>query len=119
VAVLGELLARIASAYMRRANNKSRKGFMSRSLTFSDLKTMDVNHNGQVDKAEFITYMLVALQKVSKEELDELSTMFHRLDKTHEGFLSKRDLLERGFEGSIRKSIAKMNVVPLDDNGFD
>jgi hypothetical protein len=115
VAVLGELLARIASAYMERANKKARKSFLSRSLTLSDLKTMDVDHDGKVDRAEFITYLLVALQKVSKEELDELSTLFYRLDRTREGFLSKRDLVERDFEGSIRKSIRKMNVAPLDD----
>jgi Ca2+-binding EF-hand superfamily protein len=111
--VLGELLARIASVYMKRANKKARKIFLSRSLTLSDLRTMDVDHNGQVDQVEFITYMLVALQKVTKEELDELSTLFQRLDKTKEGFLSKRDLMQ--IEGSVRKSIRKMNAAPLND----
>jgi Ca2+-binding EF-hand superfamily protein len=98
---------------MKRANKKARKIFLSRSLTLSDLKTMDVDNNGQVDRAEFITYMLVALQKVTKEELDELSILFQRLDKTKEGFLSKRDLVQ--IKGSIRTSIKKMNAAPLDD----
>lgn len=110
MAVLGELLARIATVYMKRANEKKRKSFLSRSLTLSDLKTMDVDLNGQVDRAEFITYMLVALQKVTNEELDELSTMFNRLDKTQEGFLSKRDLVQ--IEGSLRTSIRKVNAAP-------
>jgi Ca2+-binding EF-hand superfamily protein len=107
VAVLGELLARIASVYMKRANQKAKQRFLSRSLTLSDLKTMDIDNNGQVDKTEFITYMLVALQKVTKEELDELWTLFHHLDKTKEGFLSKRDLVQ--IKGSIRTSIKKMD----------
>jgi hypothetical protein len=119
VAVFGEVLARIASAYMSRANEKSKQRLLCRSLTLCDLKTMDVNHDDRVDRAEFLTYMLVSLQKVTKEEMDELSTLFRRLDKNSgDGFLTKQDLVKRDFQGSFRKSIKTMKMqlsMPDDD----
>lgn len=109
VAVLGEVLARIASAYMDRKQRKTEQRFLSRSLTLCDLQTMDTNRDGNVNRAEFVTFMLVALQKVSKEDMDGISTLFHRLDRTHTGYLSKHDLVVRDFQGDFQKSL-KMNI---------
>ena len=56
VAVLGELLARIASVYMERQEQQSEKEFLSRTLTLDDIIKMDTNKSGDVDKAgEFLT----------------------------------------------------------------
>lgn len=51
VAVLGELLARIASAYMEQHERQTEQAFLSRSLTLTDIEKMDTNRDGQVDKA--------------------------------------------------------------------
>ena len=48
--------------------------------------------NGQVDRAEFLSYMLVTLQRVEREELDTLNRLFTQLDATKSGFLSAEDL---------------------------
>jgi len=51
VAVLGELLARIASVYMDRKERQTEQQFLSGTLTMNDITKMDTNSNGQVDKA--------------------------------------------------------------------
>jgi Ion channel len=106
VAVLGEILARIASLYMRRKHQEVEHCFLNRTLTLCDLRTLDADRNGSVDKAEFLTYMLVALQKVPREDIDEILTAFARLDKDGNGFLTEADL---GFvRGSFRRSVATL-----------
>jgi len=76
---------------------------MSRSLTLCDLEIMDRNSDGKVDKAEFLAYMLVALQKVSQEDVDEIMALFHKLDKTENDCLTRHDLVSdwRSFRASV------------------
>jgi len=51
VAVLGELLARIASVYMERKERISELEFLNRTLTMNDIYKMDTDRSGEVDKA--------------------------------------------------------------------
>ena len=51
MAVLGEMLARIASVYMERLEQQNEKEFLSRTLTMDDITKMDANKSGEVDKA--------------------------------------------------------------------
>jgi Ion channel len=92
VAVQGKLLARIASAYMDRKVKRKEKEFLSRSLALCDLQVMDTDVNGKVDLAEFLTYMLVALQKVSTDDIREIRDVFHKLDVDKNGVLTIADL---------------------------
>ena len=107
VAVLGDLLGRIVSLYMDRKRRHSERQFLSRSLSLVDLDIMDEDRSGHVDKAEFLSYMLCALQKVSKEDINEILEMFYRLDVNKDNCLSKSDLIanqwEKSFETSIRQ----------------
>ena len=104
VAVLGELLARIAGAYMERKQDANEKAFMSRSLATSDLAVMDTNQDGRVEKSEFLAYMLIALNKVEKEDLDEINELFDRLDKDQNGSLTKDDVVQTSLEHALRTS---------------
>jgi membrane protein YqaA with SNARE-associated domain len=108
VAVLGDLLGRIVTIYMDRKRRQSEQQFLSRSMSLVDLNIMDVDRNGRVDKAEFLSYMLCALQKVSKEDIDEILTIFHRLDKNHDNYLSKSDLVANQWEKTFQTSIQKL-----------
>ena len=47
---------------------------------------------------EFLSFMLVTLQKVSQADLDEISNLFHKLDKTGDGLLSVDDLKIRSHQ---------------------
>lgn len=92
VAVIGEVLGRIASVYMDRKRNQAEEIFLQRSLTTTDLRSLDLNADGRVTKSEFLTYMLVALQKVSLEDIEELYAVFDRLDVDSSGTLTQRDV---------------------------
>jgi len=46
-----------------------------------------------VSPFEFLRYMLVTLQKVEKEEIDEIMDMFKKLDKSNTGYINKSDLM--------------------------
>jgi Ca2+-binding EF-hand superfamily protein len=90
--VLGELLGRIAAAFIDRKAQKLEDRFLARSMTLSDLEVMDTNKDGEVSEAEFLTYMLVALQKVEQEDIDQIKSLFQKLDKSQTGAINKQDL---------------------------
>lgn len=105
VAVLGELLARIASAYMDRKRRQKEREFLSRSMELCDLQVMDTDENGRVDRAEFMTYMLVALHKVSKEDITEIRELFDKLDIDGNGAITLDDLRAQSWEATMRESV--------------
>jgi len=115
VAVVGEFLTRVASIYMDKKRRTAEKDFMSRSLTLSDIETMDVDHDGKVDKGEFLTFMLVALQKVEKDDVEAIIALFQRLDRDGTGCLSKRDLVDYQWNKKWRKSVAHLQIPDLGD----
>lgn len=93
VAIFGEILYRIASAYIIRKARKLEEDFLNRELTMRDLRMMDENFDDKVELWEFLSFMLVAMQKVDKQSIDELKSLFHSLDVTGSGCLDKGDLL--------------------------
>jgi Ion channel len=105
VAVMGKLLGRIASAYMDRKVKRQEKEFLSRSLALCDLQVMDTDVNGKVDLAEFLTYMLVALQKVSKDDIREIRNVFDRLDIDKSGVLTIADLKTQAWDMALKDSM--------------
>jgi hypothetical protein len=94
VAVLGEFVGRIAAAYMERKQGKVESQFMARSMTLSDLEVIDTDKDKRVSEKEFLCFILVALQKVEKEEIDEIMTLFRKLDRSNTGTIDKEDLIE-------------------------
>lgn len=80
VAATGRLLSLIGGAYLDKVQDELETKFMSRTMTISDLQTIDVNKDGTVSKDEFLRFMLVTLQKVEQEDLDEIVNLFHSLD---------------------------------------
>lgn len=55
---------------------------------------MDADSNGEVELGEFLSFMLVALQKVDQESIDELVSLFKSLDSNGNGVLDKDDIIE-------------------------
>jgi potassium channel subfamily K, other eukaryote len=105
VAVVGDLLGRIVTIYMDRKRRSAEKLYLQRSLSLVDLDVMDVDHSGRVDKFEFLSYMLCALQKVSKDDVNEIIDLFHKLDLDKNNYLTKSDLIAKEWEQSFRTTI--------------
>jgi hypothetical protein len=104
VAVLGEFLGRIAGTYMDRQNRKAERHFLNRTMTLNDLQMMDTNTDGMVQKDEFLAFMLVALQKVDKSDIDSLLELFDHLDVSKTGTVTKDDVLNGSWREHIQTS---------------
>eukprot|EP00977_Amphora_coffeiformis_P026663 scaffold28921_cov191-Amphora_coffeaeformis.AAC.4 len=118
VCVFGEVLARIAGVYMLRKQRHAEHKFLHRALTLCDLRKMDADQDGSVTKEEFISYMLVALQKVEQEFIDDLREIFDNLDTTGNGILEKRDLVKLTKKNyrplqKIREELSQMEEWPF------
>jgi potassium channel subfamily K len=119
VAVFGEVLGRIAGVYIQRKVRRAEIKFLHRSVTRCDISRMDTNHDGEVDMLEFLTFMLVALQKVDKASIDDLKTIFRSLDMNGNGVLDKDDLVElvaERFDKEDLIGLGEQNPL-LDDDG--
>lgn len=68
--------------------------FLCKAITLCDLRNMDTNEDGMVSMEEWLTFMLVVLQKVDQESIDELKEIFHKLDTNGNGVLEKDDIVK-------------------------
>lgn len=65
VVTLGEVIANCFAFVTSRASAKAEKDFLRREITLSDLEYLDIDDDGMVNEMDFVTFMLVAMQKVS------------------------------------------------------
>mmetsp|Transcript_12195 Transcript_12195/g.26381 ORF Transcript_12195/g.26381 Transcript_12195/m.26381 type:complete len:379 (+) Transcript_12195:195-1331(+) len=93
VVVLAKVLGGVAGVYLDSQARKMEREFLRRELTLRDLAVMDENCDGSVQMGEFLSFMLVAMQKVSEEDVQELKDLFHHLDADGGGTLQKEDLM--------------------------
>ena len=59
----------------------------------TDLQYLDVDEDGKVCELDFITFMLVAMQKVDRQSMQDLRRIFRAMDAGKDGFLQKEDLI--------------------------
>ncbi len=93
VVVTGAYVSRVAGVYVARRNLQAEKRYLSRSLTLSNLVAMDSDKDGKVSIEEFLSFTLVALQKVEKDEINQIIALFHKLDLSGNGYLNKNDMI--------------------------
>jgi Ion channel len=94
VAVFGEVLGRIATVFLQRKRRLSEVKFLHSALTLCDIRNMDTNDDGAVDREEFVLFMLQALQKVDHDTVQKLRDIFDSLDRNGNGLLQSDDLME-------------------------
>jgi potassium channel subfamily K, other eukaryote len=90
---VGRFLGLIATTFLDRRSSEAEEKFLSRALTLSDLKRMDLDNQGGVSREEFLVYMLITLQKVEEDDINEIINVFQKLDKTGDGILTSEDLV--------------------------
>ena len=69
---------------------------LNRKLRISDILEMDEDSDGEVDKLEFLTKMLVRLRKCEQDDIDEILQRFDDLDIDGSGALDMKDILLGG-----------------------
>lgn len=100
VCVFGQVLTKIASVSLNAKARQADEAFLQRELALRDLKAMDVDGDGKVTFGEFLSFILVAMDKVSQEEIDEVRSYFDSLDADKNGYLEKADLVKLATEGT-------------------
>uniref|UniRef100_A0A2P2K3L1 Calcium-activated outward-rectifying potassium channel n=1 Tax=Rhizophora mucronata TaxID=61149 RepID=A0A2P2K3L1_RHIMU len=68
------------------------KRVLARRVTLEDLEAADIDDNGVVGVAEFITYKLKEMGKISQEDISQVMEEFEKLDVDQSGTLSVSDL---------------------------
>ena len=71
-------------------NHQHHQSAPRHQLTWQDLQAMDRNGDGHVSWADFLEFMLLAMNQVDANMIQELRKQFDRLDKT--GAFDKRQL---------------------------
>lgn len=110
VAVLGECLGRIASVYLSRHNATVQQNFLTKSMTLCDLEQMDGNADGVVDKNEFLSFMLVALQKVDAQDIEDIMATFEKLDRSKTGTVTRRDIVQGAMLEELRSRTRRVSA---------
>lgn len=93
VVTLGEVIANCFAFITSRAAAKAEKDFLRREITLSDLEYLDIDDDGKVCQLDFVTFMLVAMQKVDTKTMKDLARLFQALDAGKDGYIQKEDLI--------------------------
>jgi hypothetical protein len=93
VGSMGHWLSVVASSIIARRQSSFQRRLQLQELSQNDLDIMDADGDGHVSRAEFLEFMLVAMNKVDKEFIDEMRCHFARLDTDNTGFLSRDNLI--------------------------
>ncbi|KAL7515016.1 hypothetical protein ACHAXN_012866 [Cyclotella atomus] len=93
VVTLGEVIANCFAFVTSRASAKAEKDFLRREITLSDLEYLDIDDDGMVNEMDFVTFMLVAMQKVDKKTMTDIKRLFRALDVGKTGYIEKEDLI--------------------------
>ena len=57
-----------------------------------DIQEIDIDQDGKIKLCDFIEFMLVSMNKVEKNLLIDLRTMFDELDRDRNGYLDNNEL---------------------------
>ncbi|KAL7573533.1 hypothetical protein ACA910_008674 [Epithemia clementina (nom. ined.)] len=111
VGAMGHFLSSVAEAIMERRAEAVRRQFAAREMSLQDLEIMDADGDGKVTRAEFLEFMLVAMDKVDHDFIDEMRRHFAKLDVDGTGVLEKHDLIEHARRklGRIQRKLELAN----------
>lgn len=94
VGIMGIFLETVANAIIDQRRRRYQEYLHNKPLTLHDIRILDADGDGEVTRAEFLEFMLVAMNQVDKGLLNQLKDHFNRLDYDHSGTINKNDLAE-------------------------
>ena len=97
--VVASSIREISQLYLRLKERQAEMRLLNRKVG-KEVLGLDEDGDGEVDKYEYLSHMVVMLGKLHKQEVDEIMARFKELDVTGDGKLSRRD-----FEVERRSSV--------------
>ena len=97
VAAMTQVLGKLSGIYVKRKAEASEKEFLNRSLTAKDIKEMDDSGDGKVSYDEFLTFMLVTMGKVEISDIQQIESLYEKLDKDKSKSLDIHDLVSLAY----------------------
>jgi hypothetical protein len=93
VGCMGQWLSLVAQWILESRSARFHKHCLQQPLTQADLDIMDHNGDGEVTRAEFLEFMLVAMNKMDAHLVETLREHFDKMDVDGTGILSRQDLV--------------------------
>lgn len=92
IGVMAKSFSKLTCVYLRHKAKAAEQEFFNRKLSENDFDMMDIEGEGSVGYDEFLVFMLVAIGKVSPEDIQKMEELYQRLDADNEGPLKVEDL---------------------------
>lgn len=109
VATTAQWMKFIAKHIIDQRSKKFRRAMASRELSLEDFEMMDDDRDGNVTRAEFLEFMLLAMGKVDNRLITELREHFARIDTGQRGCLSKNGIIDNARK-KLRKPKRKLEL---------
>lgn len=94
---MAKSFARLTSVYLKHKAKAAEQEFFNRKLSENDFELMDIEGDGAVGYDEFLVFMLVAMGKVSPEDIQKMEELYQRLDADSETHLKIEDLFNMAY----------------------
>lgn len=104
VGLMGAIMGTVADSFMNMGLKKREEDLFKMNLNQEDFEKMDNDGDGEVTKIEFLSFMLVTLEKVDQDTVNKILNLFEKLDDNGNGVLDKGD-----FSDMIETARSKLN----------
>jgi large-conductance mechanosensitive channel len=97
VFVMARSFSKLTAVYLRHKAKATEKEYFNRKLSDTDFELMDIEGEGSVGYDEFLVFMLVAMGKVSPEDIQNMEELYQRLDADNDGAIRIEDLFTMAY----------------------
>lgn len=96
--VMARTFSKLTIVYLQHKSKATEQEYYNRNLSDTDFESMDIEENeGSVGYDEFLVFMLVAMGKVSPEDIQKMEELYQRLDADIDGVLRVEDLFSMAY----------------------
>jgi len=92
VTLMGMALMKFAEVWARMEQQKQIDKFVKQGVTMEVIQAIDEDKSGEIERAEFLAYMLVHMGKVESKDISQINNLFDKLDADGGGTLDVNDL---------------------------
>lgn len=86
-------IGHIAHLFVEKHQKTVAERILKRRPTLEFFSEIDKKHIGEIDRQEFLEFMLVKLEKCSVEDLQHINAQFDKLDQEHSGKIHYQNVI--------------------------